>query len=82
MTRGPWTVIVHGQRIVDGRFDVWGPTTQSGGRNYYFLAPVIETTLTTPSTASLVTSVGAYNHVTGQIAPFSGRGFGRNNEVI
>ena len=82
VTRGPWTVIVHGQRIVDGRFDVWGPTTQSGGRNNYFLAPVIETTLTTPSTASLVTSVGAYNHVTGQIAPFSGRGFGRNNEVI
>ena len=82
ITSGPWTVIVHGQDIVDGRFNVWGPTTESGGRNNYFLAPVTETTLTTPSTARLVTSVGAYNHITGQIAPFSGRGFGRNDEVI
>ena len=26
--------------------------------------------------------MGAYNHVTGQIAPFSGRGFGRDNSVV
>lgn len=82
ITSGPWTVIVYGEEIVDGRFDVWGPTTEEGGRNNYFLSPVTETTLTTPSTARLITSVGAYNHSTGQIAPFSGRGFGRNNEII
>lgn len=82
ITSGPWTVVVHGQSIVDGRFDVWGPTTESGGSNNYFLAPVTETTLTTPSTEPFVTTVGAYNHITGQIAPFSGRGFGRNNKVI
>lgn len=82
ITSGPWTVVVHGQSIVNGAFDVWGPTTESGGRNNYFLSPVVEGTLTTPSTAHLVTSVGAYNHITGQIAPFSGRGFGRNSNVI
>ena len=82
LTSGPWTVVIHGQNIVDGRFDAWGPTTEAGGSNNYFLTPVIETTLTTPSTSPLVTSVGAYNHLTGQIAPFSGRGFGRNDEVI
>lgn len=82
ITSGPWTIVIHGQDIVDGRFDAWGPTLESGGGNSYFLAPVVETTLTTPSTSRLVISVGAYNHVTGQIAPFSGRGFGRNNEVI
>ena len=82
LTSGPWTVNVIGRNIVDGRFDAWGPTSESGGSNNYFLAPIAETTLTTPSTSSLVTSVGAYNDVTGQIAPFSGRGFGRNNMVI
>lgn len=82
ITSGPWTVVIHGRNIVDGRFDVWGPTTEVGGSNNFFLAPIVETTLTTPSTANLVTAVGAYNNITGQIAPFSGRGFGRNNEVI
>ncbi len=82
ITSGPWTVVVHGQEIIDGRFDVWGPTTEAGGNDNFFLSPTVETTLTTPSTSRLVTSVGAYNHITGQIAPFSGRGFGRNNEVI
>ena len=79
---GPWTVVVYGEEIVDGRFDVWGPTTESGGNDNYFLTPIVETSLTTPSTARLVVSVGAYNQITGQIAPFSGRGYGRNNEVI
>ncbi len=82
ITSGLWTVEVYGKNIVNGRFDVWGPTTEAGGSNNYFLSPIVTTTLTTPSTSHLVTSVGAYNDVTGQIAPFSGRGFGRNNEVI
>ena len=82
ITSGTWQVIVHGQSIVNGNFEVWGPTTEAGGSTSYFLNPTVDTTLTTPSTSQLVISVGAYNHVTGQIAPFSGRGFGRNNKVI
>jgi len=82
VTSGPWTVVVHGESIVNGQFDVWGPVTEARGGENYFLSPITETTLTTPSTARLVTSVGAYNHETGQIAPFSGRGFGRNNKII
>lgn len=82
VTSGPWKVIVHGQSIVNGNFDAWGPTTEAGGSTSYFLNSTVDTTLTTPSTSQLVISVGAYNHVTGQIAPFSGRGFGRNNKVI
>lgn len=82
ITSGPWRIIVHGESIVNGDFYVWGPTTEEGGNNSYFLTSSVETTLTTPSTAHLVISVGAYNDVTGQIAPFSGRGFGRNESVI
>lgn len=82
ITSGPWTVVVYGRSIIDGRFSVWGPTTESGGQNSFFLNPIVETTLTTPSTARLVIAVGAYNSITNQIAPFSGRGFGRNGSVI
>lgn len=82
ITSGPWRVIVYGQNIVNGSFDAWGPTIEAGGSTSYFLNPTVETTLTTPSTSELAISVGAYNHLTGQIAPFSGRGFGRNNKVI
>ena len=82
ITSGPWQVIVHGQSIVNGNFEAWGPTTEAEGANSYFLTPNVETTLTTPSTAQLAIAVGAYNHITGQIAPFSGRGFGRDGRII
>lgn len=82
ITSGSWTVVVYGINVIDGNFNVWGPTVEMTGRNSYFLTPIEDTTITTPSTARLVISVGAYNHATNQIAPFSGRGFGRNNSVI
>ena len=82
VTSGAWQVVVHGQQVVNGRFNAWGPTTEEGAANNFFLTPTVDTTLTTPSTARLVVSVGAYNAITGQIAPFSGRGFGRDNSVI
>lgn len=82
ITSGIWTVEIEGVSVIDGRFNVWGPTTEQGGSYNSFLEPVEETTLTTPSTCRLGITVGAYNAVSNQIAPFSGRGFGRNNSVI
>lgn len=82
ITSGPWTVELYGRTIVDGRFDVWGPTVEAAGESNYILESIVTTTLTTPSTSPLVISVGAYNSTTGQIAPFSGRGYGRNESVI
>ena len=82
ITSGIWQIVIYGERVVDGRFDAWGPTLEEGGNNNFFLKPVVETTITTPATARLGIAVGAYNHVTGQIAPFSGRGFGRDNSVV
>ncbi len=82
ITSGIWKIIVRGDEVVDGKFDAWGPTLEEGGRSNFFLKPVVETTLTTPSTANMAISVGAYNHITNQIASFSGRGYGRDNLVI
>ena len=82
ITSGSWTVVIYGISVIDGRYNAWGPTSEVTGRNSFFLNPVETTTLTTPSTSRLVISVGAYNSQTGELAPFSGQGFGRNNSVI
>ncbi|WP_069998255.1 S8 family peptidase [Cellulosilyticum sp. I15G10I2] len=82
ISTGVWTVVIHGRSVIDGRYNAWGPTTEVVGRNSFMLSPNPETTLTTPSSARLVITVGAYNSVTQQIASFSGRGFGRNDSVI
>ena len=46
-----------------------------------FLLPREETTLTIPSTAAKVITVGAYDARFGQLAGFSGRGFTGNGQV-
>ena len=79
---GIWTVTLYGSDIVNGSYNVWGPTREQTGVGTGMLRPTPVTTLTTPSTAPGVISVGAYNSVTGQIAAFSGRGFGREDSVI
>ena len=52
------------------------------GNGTGFLYPTEDTTLTIPSTASKVISVGAYNAAFNNYAPFSGRGFTRMEHRI
>jgi len=65
---------------VDGRFDIWLPTVEEAGMGTAFTRPSPETTLTLPSTARYVISVGGYNGTINAAAQFSGRGFTRNND--
>ncbi len=82
ITSGIWQIRVIGTQVVSGGWEAWGPTLEEGGDNNFFLKSVAEGTLTTPTTAKQGISVGAYNHVTGQIAPFSGRGFEPPSPII
>ncbi len=61
---------------------MWMPSGVLLNRGTGFLYPVKDTTLTIPSTASRVVTVGAYDAATGAYAGFSGRGFTRQLEVI
>jgi minor extracellular serine protease Vpr len=79
---GVWTVRIYGREIVLGDYHVWGPTSDTAGIDNYILTNVSGITITTPATAQFVISVGAYNSRTQQIAPFSGRGFSRDDKVI
>lgn len=71
---GIWKIIITPERIVDGRTDMWLPSDAALNVGTGFLYPVADNTLTIPSTAQGVITVGAYNARTGAYAPFSGRG--------
>lgn len=78
---GIWQLNIYGENIVDGKVNIWLPITEIVGRNTRFLSPATETTLTIPSTAERVITVGGYNALTGAFADFSGRGFTADGRV-
>lgn len=78
---GIWKIIIEGLDVIDSKFNIWLPITEVSSRNTKFLKPSINTTLTIPSTANNVITVGGYNDLTGAISNFSGRGFTRDNRV-
>lgn len=71
---GIWTFLLQAEDIVQGRYDLWLPTGAYIQQQTRILNPTLETTLTTPSSAARLISVGAYDAETEQIAAFSGRG--------
>ena len=58
------------------------PAAAIRGTTTQFLTPTTETTLTIPSTAGSVITVGAYNSLDNTLAPFSGRGFTWNTRQV
>ena len=74
---GIWQIVLTPQRIVDGGYNLWLPAGSVTGASTGFLDSVPETTLTIPSTAFGVITVGAYDSFTNAPAAFSGRGYTR-----
>ena len=81
ITPGVWSLRLIPQRIRQGRFDVWMPSSALRGNQSAFLYPTPETTLTIPSTAFLPITVAAYDSASNTYANFSGRGFTREDRV-
>ena len=79
---GLWELTLNPRRITSGSYDLWLPGQSIIGNGTGFLYPTEDTTLTIPSTASKVISVGAYNAAFNNYAPFSGRGFTRMEHRI
>lgn len=71
---GIWKLRFMPQDIRDGEVNLWLPTIEAVGLSTGFLSPEPDTTLTIPSTAEDVITVGAYSSESGSIASFSGRG--------
>ena len=79
---GVWKINLIPKKVVDGTYDMWLPSGSVLNQGTRFLYPMPETTLTIPSTAQKVVSVGAYDSRYQAVADFSGRGYTRENRLI
>lgn len=72
---GVWQIHIEGVQVVSGEYEMWLPSASALNAQTEFLYPSQQLTLTIPSTAARVISVGAYDSGTGAYADFSGRGY-------
>ena len=79
---GIWYIIFNPVKIVSGEFDMWLPAGGVLNEGTGFFEPVEETTLTIPSTAAKVITVGAYDAYFDRAANFSGRGYTRATRQV
>ena len=82
LTSGVWTLRLMPQRLRNGRWDMWLPSSSIRNEATAFLRPNPSTTLTIPSTAARAITVGAYDSKQNTVPSFSGRGFTWNNQFI
>ena len=79
---GIWGIVLTPVSIVRGAYEMWMPGQQVLNRGTGFLYPTAKTTLTIPSAAANVVTVGAYDSRTFSYADFSGRGYTRITNQI
>lgn len=79
---GVWTIRLEPLQVVTGRYYFYLPSAavRAAGTGFYHSTP--EVTLTIPSTAAKVISVGAYDSTYEAYADFSGRGYADANRTI
>ena len=75
ITSGIWEIVLTPEKIVEGNYEMWLPSENVLNKGTGFLFPQENVSLTIPSTAERVISVGAYDARTLTYANFSGRGY-------
>lgn len=75
VTKGVWTFQIESLQSVTGQYYFYLPSEAVRSRNTRFFTPSPQITLTIPSTAQKVITVGAYNSAYESYADFSGRGY-------
>ena len=71
---GVWRIVLTPRKVVAGEYQMWLPSQSTLNVGTAFLFPNSSITLTIPSTAFRVITVGAYDALTFTYADFSGRG--------
>lgn len=79
---GVWRIRLKPIHLVTGHYDLWLPSQGILNPSTRFLSASPDTTLTIPSTAEKVISVGAYNSSYQSYADFSGRGYTRMTNQV
>lgn len=80
-TRGLWVIRVYPENTVTGRYNMWLPLSRLTPGEVFFLRSNPEITLTIPSAARQLISVGGYNAVNGSIFADSGRGYSITGDI-
>lgn len=78
---GVWRIVFVPEEIRVGRVNMWLPVSEGLSGDTRFVEPTVDVTLTVPSTADGVISVGAFDANRNILAGFSGRGFTRDGRV-
>lgn len=79
---GIWKIRFTPGRIIDGRYDLWMPSSNVLNSSTRFLESSPDTTLTIPSASAMAISVGAYDDSFQTYADFSGRGYTRRTNQV
>jgi len=79
---GVWTLIIEPVRIVTGQYYLYLPSSAVRNSRTGFYRPTPQVTLTVPSTASKVITVGAFDYAFDSYANFSGRGYANRGRTI
>ncbi len=80
-SQGIWGVNVYSLTNITGVYNAWLTLEQFLSGEVFFLGSSPDVTLTEPSPAFYIISVGAYNHITGGISINSSRGYTADNRV-
>lgn len=80
-TPGVWTLVVNGDIIIYGEFDIWLPIENFIEKETVFLEPDPYITVVNPANNTETITIGAYNDVTKAIYLPSSKGYNRNDQV-
>uniref|UniRef100_UPI004056C536 S8 family peptidase n=1 Tax=Acetatifactor sp. TaxID=1872090 RepID=UPI004056C536 len=79
---GVWTIFIEPVNVVTGQYYLYLPAGAGRNRRTVFYRPTPEVSITIPSTASKVITVGAYDFTYDSYAEFSGRGYADADRTI
>lgn len=74
-TPGIWSLRVYGDRVSNGRFDIWLPMEKFIQEDTYFLSPDPEITLSSVATTNSLVVAANYNHYNNSLYIHSSRGY-------
>lgn len=79
---GVWSIRIEPEMVVTGQYYLYLPGSAVRNARTGFFRPTPQVTLTIPSTAAKVITVGAYNSVYDSYADFSGRGYADRRRTV
>ncbi len=79
---GVWTILIEPITVVTGQYYLYLPAAAGRNSRTAFYRPTPQVSLTIPSTAAKVITVGAYDYIYDAYADFSGRGYADADRTI